>query len=232
MLLLSTCIIFVLLLVECINYGARGNLPWLIDMKKNNSGPASVKRNVIVTLLNLLAMFVITVVVLLVTFNWLDSYTHHNVAYKVPDVKGMQLSEAIDVLEGQKLSYAVQEYKYKKGAADGEVLEQRPLADALVKEGRKIYLVLNTTEAPKQGIPPVIDNCSLREAQFRLKAAGFQVQKVDIIPGEREWVYCVRYDGIELENGAAIPRGSKVTLVIGSGELLESDTVRVDADFF
>ena len=87
MLLLSTCIIFVLLLVECINYGARGNLPWLIDMKKKNSGPASVKRNVIVTLLNLLAMFVITVVVLLVTFSWLDSYTHHNVAYKVPDVK-------------------------------------------------------------------------------------------------------------------------------------------------
>ena len=78
------------------------------------------------------------------------------------------------------------------------------MADALVKEGRKIYLVLNTTEAPKQGIPPVIDNCSLREAQFRLKAAGFQVQKVDIIPGEREWVYGVRYDGIELENGAAI----------------------------
>ena len=92
--------------------------------------------------------------------------------------------------------------------------------------------MLNTTEAPKQGIPPVIDNCSLREAQFRLKAAGFQVQKVDIIPGEREWVYGVRYDGIELENGAAIPRGSKVTLVIGSGELVESDTVRVDADFF
>ena len=58
------------------------------------------------------------------------------------------------------------------------------------------------------------------------------MQKVDIIPGAREWVYGVRYDGIELENGAAIPRGSKVTLVIGSGELVESDTVRVDADFF
>ena len=107
-----------------------------------------------------------------------------------------------------------------------------PLPDALVKEGRKIYLVLNTTEAPKQGVPPVIDNCSLREAQFRLKAAGFIVEKVDVIEGEREWVYGVRYEGIELENGAAIPRGSKLTLVVGSGDLLESDTVRVDAEFF
>lgn len=201
-------------------------------MKKRNSNQSGVKRGVVITLANLLAMLVITVVVLVVTFGWLDSYTHHNEAYRVPDVKGMQLSEAIEVLKGQKLNYAVQEYKYKAGAEDGEVLEQRPLADALVKEDRKIYLVLNTTEAPKQGIPPVIDNCSLREAQFRLKAAGFVVQKVDIIPGEREWVYGVRYEGIELENGAAIPRGSKVTLVIGSGELVESDTVRFDEEFF
>lgn len=229
--MLSTCIIFVVKLVYIVRKGA-GCCLSLTDMKKKNSKSSGVKRSVVITLLNMLAMLVITVIVLVVTFSWLDSYTHHNVAYKVPDVKGMQLGEAIEVLKGQKLNYAVQEYKYKAGAEEGEVLEQRPLADALVKEDRKIYLVLNTTETPKQGIPPVIDNCSLREAQFRLKAAGFVVQKVDVIEGEREWVYGVRYDGIELDNGAAIPRGSKVTLVIGSGEQAESDTVRFDADFF
>lgn len=229
--MLSTCIIFVVKLVYNVRKGA-GCCLSLTDMKKKNSKSSGVKRSVVITLLNILAMLVITVIVLVVTFSWLDSYTHHNVAYKVPDVKGMQLGEAIEVLKGQKLNYAVQEYKYKAGAEEGEVLEQRPLADALVKEDRKIYLVLNTTETPKQGIPPVIDNCSLREAQFRLKAAGFVVQKVDVIEGEREWVYGVRYDGIELDNGAAIPRGSKVTLVIGSGEQAESDTVRFDADFF
>ncbi|MBR5813873.1 MAG: PASTA domain-containing protein [Bacteroidaceae bacterium] len=201
-------------------------------MKKNNKNQSGFKRGVKLTVINLLAMLVITVVILVVTFSWLDSYTRHNEAYKVPDVKGLQLSDAIEELKNQKLDYAVQEYKYKAGASDGEVLEQMPLPDALVKEGRKIYLVLNTTEAPKQGVPPVIDNCSLREAQFRLKAAGFIVEKVDVIEGEREWVYGVRYEGIELENGAAIPRGSKLTLVVGSGDLLESDTVRVDAEFF
>ena len=201
-------------------------------MRNNNTNPSGFKRGVKLTIINLLAMLVITVVILVVTFSWLDSYTHHNEAYKVPDVKGMQLSEAIEELRNQKLDYAVQEYKYKVGAENGEVLEQMPLPDALVKEGRKIYLVLNTTEAPKQGVPPVIDNCSLREAQFRLKAAGFIVEKVDVIEGEREWVYGVRYEGIELENGAAIPRGSKLTLVVGSGDLVESDTVRVDAEFF
>ena len=38
--------------------------------------------------------------------------------------------------------------------------------------------------------------------------------------------------GRKLENGTAIPRGSKVTLVVGSGEDISSDTVRLDPDFF
>lgn len=198
--------------------------------KKKNSGKG---RNPIVTvLLNLLVMAIVFVLLAVLVFRWLDSYTNHGEAYKVPDVRGMQLDEAIDELSASKLDYAVQEYKYKAGASQGEVLEQAPAADALVKEGRKIFLVLNTTEAPKSGIPPIIDNCSLREAQFRLKAAGFVVEDVEFIPGEREWVYGVTYDGIELKNGAAIPRGSKVTLIVGTGNVVEDDTVAFDPDFF
>ena len=106
------------------------------------------------------------------------------------------------------------------------------MANAKVKEGREITLVLNTTEKPRQGIPPVIDNSSLREAEFRLKAAGFVVEAVDTIKGEREWVYELLYKGRKLDNGAAIPRGSKVTLVVGSGDEISTDTVRLDPDFF
>lgn len=201
-----------------------------MEKKKKNT---KKKRNPLkILLFNILAMILVFVVAVVLTFNWLDSYTNHNEAYKVPDVCGMSLADAATALKGQKMNYAVQEYKYRAGAKEGEVLEQRPEADALVKEGRKIYLVLNTTEAPKSGIPPIIDNCSLREAEFRLKAAGFVVKDIEYISGEREWVYGVSYDGIELKNGAAIPRGSKVTLVVGSGNTAEEDTVMFDADFF
>lgn len=217
MLMLLTCITFVIKLV---------------NMAKNKNNIRRKRNPVVTVLLHLIAMAVLALLLAFITFKWLDSYTHHNEAYQVPDVRGMQLSEAIDVLGKQKLGYAVQEYKYKAGAKDGEVLEQSPESEALVKEGRKIYLVLNTTEAPKFGIPPVIDNCSLREAQFRLKAAGFVVKEIEFIPGEREWVYGVTYDGIELKNGAAIPRGSKVTLVVGNGNMTDEDTVMFDANFF
>lgn len=197
--------------------------------KKNNSG---AKRGFVVIMLNLLVMAVVAVVLVFVTLNWLDSYTNHNVAYEVPDVCGMHVDDAAKVLKDSKLGYAVVEYKYKDGAEKDEVLEQRPLANAKVKEGREITLVLNTTEKPRQGIPPVIDNSSLREAEFRLKAAGFIVEAVDTIKGEREWVYELLYKGRKLDNGAAIPRGSKVTLVVGSGDEISTDTVRLDPDFF
>ena len=190
------------------------------------------KKGIIVIVLNLLAMAVVAVAVPYATLCWLDSYTNHNIAYIVPDVRGHLVDEAADVLKENKLDYTVVEYKHKDGAAADEVLEQRPLAGSKVKEGRKISLVLNTTEKPRQGIPPVIDNSSLREAEFRLKAAGFVVEAVDTVKGEREWVYELRYNGRKLENGTAIPRGSKVTLVVGSGEDVSSDTVRLDPDFF
>ena len=203
--------------------------------KKSKQGGAASgnrKRNFKIIAVNLLVMAVIAFAVPYATLRWLDSYTNHNIAYEVPDVRGLQLEEAVAALKESKLDYSVTEYKYKDGAGKDEVLEQRPLANSKVKEGRKIALVLNTTEKPRQGIPPVIDNSSLREAEFRLKAAGFVVEAVDTIKGEREWVYELRYKGRKLENGTAIPRGSKVTLVIGSGDDNSADTVRIDPDFF
>lgn len=209
--------------------------PDISKNKKSNQGGAASrnrKRNFKIIAVNLLVMAVIAFAVPYATLRWLDSCTNHNIAYEVPDVRGMQLEEAVAALKESKLDYSVTEYKYKDGAEKDEVLEQRPLANAKVKEGRKIALVLNTTEKPRQGIPPVIDNSSLREAEFRLKAAGFIVEAVDTIKGEREWVYELRYKGRKLENGTAIPRGSKVTLVIGSGDDISADTVRLDPNFF
>ena len=45
-------------------------------------------------------------------------------------------------------------------------------------------------------------------------------------------MYELRYNGRKLENGAAIPRGSKVTIVVGSGNEVSSDTLRLDPEFF
>ena len=88
----------------------------------------------------------------------------------------------------------------------------------MVKEGRKVGLVVNSTEKPKRTIPSVIDNRTYREAESHIRAAGFVIEKVDTVAGEKDWVYEMRYNNKQLKNGEAIPQGSKVTVVVGNGK--------------
>ena len=92
--------------------------------------------------INLLAMLATVIIIPAIVLAWLDSYTNHGESCRVPDICGMQLDDAKEVLRKQNLDLEIVDYKYKKGAVENEVVEQRPVADALVKEGRKVMLVI------------------------------------------------------------------------------------------
>lgn len=181
--------------------------------------------------INLLAMLAVVVVVPAITLGWLDSYTNHGESCRVPDVCGMQLDEAKELLREHNLDLEIVDYKYKKGAEENEVVEQRPVANALVKEGRKIMLVMNSLNKPMVTLPSVTDNCSLREAEARLKASGFVVSGVLYQDGEKDWVYSVLCNGKELYNGENVARGSNLVLVVGNGNPLRNGSV-IDEDYF
>lgn len=199
-------------------------------MKKKSD--KSKKRNFKLLLINLLAMVVVALALPYLVLCWLDSYTHHGEAYAVPDICGMQLEEAKNILRENNLDLEIVEYKYKKGAAENEVIEQRPEAYSKVKEGRKIMLTMNSTVKPVVALPSVIDNSSLREAEARLKASGFVIAAVVTQDGEKDWVYEVKLDGRSLANGDNVARGSKLVIVVGNGEesLLKNGVV--DENYF
>ena len=150
----------------------------------------------------------------------------------MPDVCGMQLEEAKELLRKSNLDLEIIDYKYKKGAAENEVVEQMPVANARVKQGRKIMLTMSSKSKPVAAIPSVIDNCSLREAEARLKAAGFVIADVVTIEGEKDWVYAVKYNGRELVNGENVPREAKLVIVVGSGEKRVVDEAVIDEGYF
>lgn len=185
--------------------------------KTTGKNKSSVKRLIVITLLNLLGMAAVVVLVPYIALRWLDSYTNHNETYEVPDVCGIQLEEAIDVLAANKLNYTIVERRYQENALENEVVVQYPSAGSDVKEGRKVGLVINTAEKPKRTVPSVIDNRTYREAESHIKAAGFVIGSVDSIPGEKDWVYELHYNGRALVNGEAIPQGSTLTVKIGNG---------------
>ena len=203
------------------------------DNKNTEKRP--IKRQIRLLLINLAAMAAVVVAAVLITFRWIDSYTEHGKAVIVPDITGMQEEDAISKLAQSQLRGVAYDYTYIKGVPVGEITAQRPAAHAKVKRGRKIYLTVSSGNQPMITIPDVIDNSSLREAESRLRAAGFRLTPHDTIPGDLDWVYGVRYEGRELKSQERVPEGAQLTIVVGGGNKEESDIIEaptVEDDWF
>lgn len=168
---------------------------------------------------NLIAMVVVVCVALFVVLKGLDVYTRHGEAVVVPDVKGMQLDEAETLLRNHGLTCLVSDSSYVKNKPAESVLELAPAVGQKVKEGRTIYLTINTLSVPMRVIPDVADNSSVRQAQAKILASGFKLAENQIVSGEKDWVYGVKYQGRQLHTGDKIPAGATLTLMVGNGSV-------------
>ena len=167
--------------------------------------------------INLIAMVGVVVLALFGVLKGLDIYTRHGEAVVVPDVKGMKVAEAGKLFLNHKLNYIVSDSTYVKEQPAGCILDHHPASGQRVKEGRTIYLTINTQNIPLQDIPDIADNSSMRQAQARLLATGFKLTEHEYIPGEKDWVYGVKYKGHTLTKGEKVPMGATLTLIVGDG---------------
>ena len=195
------------------------------------------KRGIFFILINIMAMVIVALLLVLVTFKWMKSYTLHGQYITVPDVTGMYEEEARQALSIAGLNYEILDYKFDKMMVEGGVIEQKPKPGAFVKQDRKIYLTLNSGKEPLKAVPDGADNSSLRAAESKLRAAGFKLTEPEYVDGDLDWVYEIRYLGEEINAGTEIPEGSTLTIVAGNGnpivEIEEADsTIVIDMDFF
>ncbi len=175
--------------------------------------------------LNILGMVVFVVVVGIVAVIGLGSYTHHGQEVEVPDVGRLSMSEARKALHKVGLGVEVVDTGYVKELPMDCVLEQKPGAGEKVKPGRIISLIVNASNTPTIALPDIIQNCSLREAQARLKSMGFKVGAPEYVRGERDWVYGVTVDGRQRTTGDRIPVSKVVVVQAGNGYMAEEDSV-------
>ena len=182
--------------------------------------------------LNLIAMMAVVILLLFVVLKWLDVYTRHGEAVVVPDVKGMTVGEAEMLLRNHGLVCVVSDSNYVKNKPAGSILELNPSAGQKVKEGRTIYLTINTLDVPLRLVPDVADNSSVRQAQAKILAAGFKLSENELISGEKDWVYGVKYKGRQLNMGDKVPVGATLTLLVGDGEtqVQDSDSLEIVED--
>ncbi len=94
---------------------------------------------------------------------------------EVPDVTGKTVAEAQNILAQAKLGYTIDE-EYNIKVAPGTVVSQNPGAKRMVKEGRKITLVVS--KGVELGDVPNLKGKRLTEAKAILKASRFELGNV------------------------------------------------------
>lgn len=175
--------------------------------------------------LNVLAMVIVVVLVLVGAGIAMNVYTRHGQVVSVPDVTRMAMLEARRVLVGAGLAVEVTDTGYVKELPRDCILEQKPAAGTNVKEGHVISLIVNASRTPTIALPDIIQNCSLREAEARLKSMGFRVGETQYVRGEREWVYGVTVAGVPKKTGDRISVNDIVVIQAGDGYMSEEDSV-------
>lgn len=140
----------------------------------------------------------------------------------MPNVKNKNLDQAQLLLNQQFMQGIVIDSNYVKELPAGIVLDQAPAGGLRVKKGRTIYLTINTNEVPKIKIPDIIDNSSMRQAAAKLKAMGFKLTEPEMVAGEQDWVYGIKYRGRALKAGDKVPSEALLTLCIGSTQMRDS----------
>jgi len=167
--------------------------------------------------INLFLIVATIMVVVMAAFYSLDFYTRHGSGIPVPQLKGLQIEKAMDVLKQQGFDYKIDSV-YVLDQAPGAVIEQDPDPGTNVKENRTIYLTVVTRIAPPVALPDLTPY-TYREAvatlaNYRLKV-GDTIYRSDIA---RDRVLEMRYRGAPITAGTKIPQGSRLDLVLGNGE--------------
>lgn len=169
-------------------------------------------------LINLVLMGLVTCGVIYGVLDWLDSYTRHNQAVVVPDVKGMKLEDAAEFFKSNNLRYNVIDSVFSKDVAPGSIVELVPGVGSKVKEGRIVFVTINALTSQMAAMPE-IEDLSFRQAYALLRARGFTSVEIEYVAGDyKDLAMGVELNGRTLMKGEYVPLTSPLVLQVSSGD--------------
>jgi beta-lactam-binding protein with PASTA domain len=171
--------------------------------------------------INILAGFVLIVLLLLLFLGSLDIITHHGKTMKIPAVVGQPIDQARKTLESQGFEIQIQDSIYNDTIPPLLVVKQFPDADNLVKVNRTVYLTINRAVAPEVDMPNLL-SMTFRNAEMVLRRYGLKLGDTVFRPDfARNSVLDQEFKGQSIKPGTKIQQGSEITLVLGNGVGLE-----------
>lgn len=182
---------------------------------------------------NFLLACIVIILLIFLSLWWLGKYTHHGESTEIPDVKGFTIEKAEPFFKTNHLNYQVIDSVFNRNAAPGTIVETIPPIGTKVKEGRTIYVTLNSFSSQLLAVPDVTDY-SQRQAIAILKSIGFENIQTELVPGAyRDLVLGLKSNEVPLEAGKLIPIHTQLTLLVSSGEeeeeLFPEDSVIIES---
>ena len=171
-------------------------------------------------ILALLALYVI----FYLTMRNLDSYTNHSVKLKVPNLKGIQLSEIDDSLKLLEVEYKIRDSVYSDDYPRGMIIQQDPLPHSedfpnYIKPNRTIYLTIVKKQEIYKTIPDLLTNVTSKNiGKSKLETLGFKVELEVKDHKDKDKVLELRYEDEVLKTGKKLVKGSTIKLIFGSGD--------------
>jgi beta-lactam-binding protein with PASTA domain len=160
----------------------------------------------------------ITVIIIIITSLYLSLrfYTRHGEGKPVPNLKGLSIENAVQLLESEGFRYQIDSI-FILDKKPGLVLEQDPDPNTNVKINRMIYLTIVSSQTPDVNFPD-IENKTLVEAQAMLENYGLKLGDTTYKPDiARDAILEFYYAGQPVRIGQKIPKGSRINLVLGDG---------------
>jgi beta-lactam-binding protein with PASTA domain len=169
-----------------------------------------------------LALAVVIVLVLSVAYFYvyLPGTTNHGDEFPLPDLIGMDLTEAQGILAEHHLRYEIGDSSYSENHAPLTILQQFPKAGHGVKENRKVYISINRKTPPTLPVPNLLEagSGSLANAEAVLRSNELRRGRILYQHSPfRDLIIEMRMNGKVIEPGSRVPKGSVIDLVVGDG---------------
>lgn len=173
-----------------------------------------ISRDVLMHLAIMLAFAILVFVIVSVSLN---NYTEHGTKMSVPDFTGLLPEKAEELASAKQLHIEVIDSVYSQKHPLGSIVAHTPAAGFNVKNGRTIYVTLNSVAPELVKMPNLLD-ISLRQAKEVLFVNGLKLGKISYAPHfAKNYVLAQNFDGKSMPKGEKIAKNSKIDLVLGLG---------------
>lgn len=140
-------------------------------------------------------------------------YTRQGTEIRVPEVRGMMLSDARRAFGRKGFVLVVDDERYDAGQPPGMILEQFPAPGNWTKRGRRIHLAVSSGKA--SAVVPVVTGLSREDAVFKLQGVGLKV-------GATEYAFNdTTFEGLVImqspESDAVVDKLTEATITVSLG---------------